>query len=451
MVNTWFNLFKFYIFYNNLIIYMMRLTRIIFSACYFNKTVLDCTHVFMIKIDMSLTEQRVRQAKPREKMYFVADDDGLSLKIEPNGNKSWSYRYSLPNSTKRPRVKLGVYPSMSLKEARLARDDKKDEVFGQNESISDVLTFEKVAMEWLDFKEKNALEDRPRSGVLELAHVALTQDILPLLGEKDFLSLKRFDLVQVMRHIESRGVKEPVKKACSYLNQIYDYAVAMGYTDYNLAIGLQKVIIKQRVKQHYPHLQTEDLPEFLNKLKDNTAHPIVKKALWLKLYTGVRGAELLSAEPHHFDLENKIWRIPAMHVKQFRRRVVLGMQVPDYLVPLSDQAVEVVQSAIDWSVGEKYVFASPRQAGQPLHFNTLNTLIRRMGYSSEQLSSHGLRSTLSTILNDSGRFQSSWIEAQLSHTDKDQTRGSYNHAEYLNQRQEMMQWWADYLDNHMAA
>lgn len=138
-----------------------------------------------------------------------------------------------------------------------------------------------------------------------------------------------------------------------------------------------------------------------------------------------------------------------MHVKQFRRRVVLGMQVPDYLVPLSDQAVEIVQSAMDWSAGEKYVFASPRQAGQALHFNTLNTLIRRMGYSSEQLSSHGLRSTLSTILNDSGLFQSSWIEAQLSHTDKDQTRGSYNHAEYLNQRQEMMQWWADYLAKHM--
>lgn len=427
----------------------MRLTRIIHSTCYFYKSTLDCTCVPCIKIDMSLTEQRIRQAKPREKAYFMADDDGLSLKIEPNGIKSWSYRYSMPNSTKRPRVKLGIYPEMSLKQARLARDNKKDEVFNQTEESSGILSFEKIALEWLDFKEKNALKDRPRSGVLELARKALMQDILPLMGDKEFANLKRFDLVQVIRHIESRGVKEPVKKACSYLNQIYDYAVAMGYTDYNLAIGLQKVIIKQRVKQHYPYLQTEDLPDFLNRLKHSQAHPIVKKALWLKLYTGVRGAELLSAEPQHFDLENKLWRIPAMHVKQFRRRVVLGMQVPDYLVPLSDQAIEVIRSAMDWSTGEKYVFASPRHAGQALHFNTLNTLIRRMGYSSEQLSSHGLRSSLSTILNDSGLFQSSWIEAQLSHTDKDQTRGSYNHAEYLNQRQEMMQWWADYLDQCM--
>lgn len=397
---------------------------------------------------MSLTEQKIRQAKPREKMYFMADDDGLSLKVEPNGSKSWSYRYSLPESNKRPRVKLGNYPEMSLKQARLARDEKKEQVFNQVDSNSNdgILSFEKIALEWLDFKEKNALKDRPRSGVLELARKALMQDILPLLGEKEFLSLKRFDLVQVIRHIEKRGVKEPVKKACSYLNQIYDYAVAMGYTDYNLALGLQKVIIQQRIKQHYPYLNAEDLPEFLNRLHQSQAHPMVKKALWLKLYTGVRGAELLSAEAHHFDLENKLWRVPAMHVKQFRRRVILGMQVPDYLIPLSDQAIEVVRSALDWSVGEKYVFASPRHAGKSLHFNTLNTVIRRMGYTSEQLSSHGLRSTLSTILNDSGLFQSSWIEAQLSHTDKDQTRGSYNHAEYLNQRQEMMQWWADYLD-----
>ena len=401
---------------------------------------------------MSLSEQRIRQAKPKDKIYYLADDDGLSLKIEPNGTKSWSYRYSISGTTKRPRVKLGNYPELSLKAARTARDSKKEYVSaGQSEQKLQLLTFSRVAEEWLAFKIQNALSDQPRCGVLELAQKSLTQDILPLLGAKEFLSVKRFDLVQVIRHIESRGVKEPVKKACSYLNQIYDYAVAMGYTDYNLAIGLQKIVIKQRVKQHYAYLQPDELGTFLHRLQQTRAHPIVKKALWLKLYTGVRGAELLSAQVQHFDLENKIWRIPAMHVKQFRRRVILGMQVPDYLIPLSDQAIEVVQSAMAWSSGEQYIFSSPRYAGQALHFNTLNTFIRRMGYDREQLSSHGLRSTLSTILNESGQFQSSWIEAQLSHTDKDQTRGSYNHAEYLAQRQTMMQWWANYLDQYMEA
>ncbi|WP_155859786.1 tyrosine-type recombinase/integrase, partial [Acinetobacter terrae] len=160
---------------------------------------------------------------------------------------------------------------------------------------------------------------------------------------------------------------------------------------------------------------------------------------------GVRGAELLLSEPHHFDLDNKIWKIPALHIKQFRRKVILGHDIPDFLVPLSDQAILIIRSALEWSHGEKYVFYSPKNKNRHLHFNTLNTIIRKMNYSKNELSLHGLRSTFSTILNESGFFQQNWIEAQLSHTDKNKTRASYNHAEYLTQRIEMMQWWGDYL------
>lgn len=164
-----------------------------------------------------------------------------------------------------------------------------------------------------------------------------------------------------------------------------------------------------------------------------------------KLYTGVRGAELLLAEPQHFDFIKNIWIIPALHIKQFRRRVLAGHDIPDFIVPLSRQAVELIKSVLQWSYGEKYVFSSPRLKDKPLHFNTMNLAIRKMGYSINELSSHGLRSTFSTILNESGRFQDSWIEAQLSHIDKNKTRASYNHAEYLSQRIEMMQWWGDYI------
>lgn len=306
--------------------------------------------------------------------------------------------------------------------------------------------FSQVAGEWLAFKRKNALDDEPRCGVVQLAQKCFEGDVLPELGELPFHDIKRFDLVSVIRKIESRGVKEPTKKACSYLNQLYDYAVAMGYCEYNIANGLHKVLITKKIKRHYPYLKTsEELAGFTLRLNEVNSHPIIKKALWLKLYTGARGAEILAAEPQHFDLTNKIWCIPAQHVKQFRRKVILGFDIPDYIIPLSTQAVEVVKSSLEWSFGEKYVFSSPRQKDKPLHFNTLNSVIRRMGYEKHQLSSHGLRSTLSTILNESGLFQNSWIEAQLSHTDKDKTRASYNHAEYLEHRHEMMQWWADYL------
>lgn len=395
---------------------------------------------------MSLTEIEVRQAHPKEKIYFLSDEDGLSLKIDSNGRKSWSYRYTDLNTKKRRRIQLGIYPSISLKKARQIRDDFKDNhfCFYKNTS-SKPITFCKVGDEWLEFKLRNSFNDSPRCGVVQLAETCLKHDVYPELQDKPFQDITRYDLVSVIKKIEERQVKEPVKKACSYLNQIYDYAVAMGYCNYNIAYGLNKITINQKIKKNYPYLKANDLSDFINNLQKLNVHPIIRKALMFKLHTGVRGAELLLAEPHHFDLNNKIWKIPALHIKQFRRKVILGHDIPDFLVPLSDQAIEILKDVMQWSFGEKYIFASPRKKNQPLHFNTLNMAIRKMGYNKNQLSSHGLRSTFSTILNGSGLFQDNWIEAQLSHIDKNHTRASYNHADYLVQRTEMMQWWSNYL------
>ena len=398
---------------------------------------------------MSLTEFKVRQAKPKDKIYFLADDEGLSLKIEPNGRKSWSYRYSLEGGAKRPRVKLGVYPSMLLKDARSARDEYKLNNYSFNGSINKkIKSFKDICEEWLEFKTRNSFSDEPRCGVIQLAKKCLYKDIYPELSDIAFEDVKRYDLVAVIKKIESREVKEPVKKAYSYLNQIYDYAVAMGYCEYNIAMGLNKILVNNKIKKNYPYLKQKEISNFIMRLKEVNTHPIIKKALWFKLYTGVRGAELLLSEPHHFDLENKVWKIPALHIKQFRRKVILGHDIPEFLVPLSDQAILIIKSALEWSHGEKYVFFSPRIKNKPLHFNTLNTIVRKMGYGKNDLSSHGLRSTFSTILNESGLFQQNWIESQLSHTDKNKTRASYNHAEYLNQRIEMMQWWGNYIESY---
>lgn len=398
---------------------------------------------------MSLTEFKVRQAKPKDKIYFLADDEGLSLKIEPNGRKSWSYRYSLEGGAKRPRVKLGVYPSMLLKDARSARDEYKLNNYSFNGTINKkIKSFTDICEEWLEFKTRNSFSDEPRCGVIQLAKKCLYKDIYPELSDIAFEDVKRYDLVAVIKKIESREVKEPVKKAYSYLNQIYDYAVAMGYCEYNIALGLNKILVNNKIKKNYPYLKQKEISGFIMRLNEVNTHPIIKKALWFKLYTGVRGAELLLSEPHHFDLENKVWKIPALHIKQFRRKVILGHDIPEFLVPLSDQAILIIKSALEWSHGEKYVFFSPRIKNKPLHFNTLNTIVRKMGYGKNDLSSHGLRSTFSTILNESGLFQQNWIESQLSHTDKNKTRASYNHAEYLNQRIEMMQWWGNYIESY---
>lgn len=396
---------------------------------------------------MSLTENKVRQASVKNKTYFLSDDEGLSLKIDPNGKKSWCYRYTDLISKKRHRIQLGKYPDISLKNVRVLRDTFKANNFSFDQNIINFKTFGEVCEEWLHFKRQNAFNDLPRCGVIQLAEQFLLKEIYPDLKEISFQMIKRYDLVLTIKKIEARKVKEPVKKACSYLNQIYDYAVSMGYCDYNLAHGLNKVTTNSKIKKNYPYLKSEHLPDFMHRLQELKTHPIIKKALLFKLYTGVRGAELLLSEPDHFDFINNIWRIPALHIKQFRRKVILGYNLPDFLVPLSTQAIKILKEIMQWSIGEKYVFSSPRHAHQPIHFNTLNTAIRKMGYKKNELSSHGLRSTFSTILNESGLFQDRWIETQLSHADKNKTRASYNHAEYLPQRAEMMQWWANYVDN----
>lgn len=396
---------------------------------------------------MSLTENQIKRCSPREKIYFLADDDGLSLKVEPNGRKSWSYRYAIAGTNKRPRIMLGIYPVLSLKQARSERDNFKANQYKKTEVKQwKVKTFQNVCEEWLVFKARNSFHDQPRCGVIQLAKSCLNKDIYPNLGDLPFKAVERSHLVAVIKEIESRDVKEPVQKAYSYLNQIYDYAVAMGYCDFNLAYGLNKIIVKTKIKKNYPYLKPENINDFLRRLASINTHPIIKKAILFKLYTGVRGAELLLAEPHHFNLERNIWKIPALHIKQLRRKVIAGYDIADFIVPLSRQAIDIIKSAMEWSFGEKYVFASPRLKDHPLHFNTINTVIRKMGYSVNELSSHGLRSTFSTVLNESGLFQESWIEVQLSHVDKNKTRASYNHADYFTQRIEMMQWWADYIE-----
>ena len=392
-----------------------------------------------------LTESQLKKLKPKDKLYQVACGDGLSLAVEPSGKKYWKLIYTDPNG-KRKTKRLGAYPDTNLRDARNLQNEFQEEL--ENEvALNQLLTFSKVAHEWLDFKIQNSLGDRPASGVLELADKCIKNDLEPNIGNELFTDIKRIDLVKVIRKIESRGVKEPCKKACSYLNQIYEYAISMGYAELNIASNLNKILIKTKIKQNYAYLDGVEIKDFFLKINSSNSHPIIKKALQIKTLTGVRGAELINAKVSDFNLEKRLWYIPAIQVKQFRRKVIEGHKIPDYVIPLSKQAVEIIESAIEWSHGSEYVFSSPILKNKPIHFNALNRAIRLMGYTKDDLTSHGLRSTMSTVLNESDLFKSEWIEAQLSHTDKNLVRGTYNHADYINQRDGMMQWWADYLNS----
>lgn len=397
---------------------------------------------------MPLTDTKIRQLKPADEVYSVNDSDGLYLYINTSGHKVWKVRFT-NNLGQRKLKKIGNYPAMTIKEARLMRDDIVDQkIVSQSEKVEEprILTFSDVANDWWNFKRAKAVGDLPRGGAINHSRSALDNDILPLLDNMAFADVKRADLIRIIRAVEVRQAKASVDKICTYLKAIYKYAVLHEYCEYNLADNLKSLVVLNKVKRNYPHLKDNQLGDFASRLKAAKAFPITKKALRLMVYTGVRSAEVKQAQETQFDLEKKIWKIPPEYVKQLRNLALLDPSVPDYIIPLSDQAVEIVKEAIQWSKGEKYLFNSPYKPNQPLSVNIFCQLIRRMGYTNNELSPHGLRSTMSTVLNDSGLFKREWIEAQLSHADENKVRGTYNHAEYIEHRANMMQWWSDYLD-----
>lgn len=215
--------------------------------------------------------------------------------------------------------------------------------------------------------------------------------------------------------------------------------------DFNPASDLDIVAAVQPPVQHNPILRQDELGAFLLDLRAAGGTLLTLAGIRLLLLTGVRTQELHFAAPDQFDLEHALWRVPPDAVKQLRGRLrTQSGAIPHYLLPLSRQAVAVVRELLPFTGNYRYLLAGRNNPNKPLSENTLNGAIKRMGYGG-RLTGHGIRGTLSTALNELG-YPSDWIEAQLSHADPNQVRGSYNHALYLEQRRQMMQDWADLLD-----
>ena len=306
---------------------------------------------------------------------------------------------------------------------------------------------------WLEFKLRkiNASVSKEkknggRQGTAVQIERYLRLDMLPLLGDKPMGMITRADLLAVQRKIEKRGSLSIAEKVRTWLNEIFRYAVATGEIEINPASDMDMAAIPYRKVKHNPHLTMAEIPELLARLHHYQGSRQTQLGLKLLLMTGVRTGELRYAEPGQFDLENAIWRIPAEDVKQLQKiKAQKDQNVPDYLVPLPKQAVEIIKELQSCMFpAQRYVLCHLSNSKEAISENTLNGALRRMGFKN-RLTGHGIRATLSTALNELG-YNKDWIEAQLSHSDKDQIRATYNHAEYVEQRREMMQAWADRLD-----
>lgn len=401
---------------------------------------------------MPLTDTAVRQAKPQDKPYTLKDSDGLFLYVAPNGTKSWHYRFTWHG--KQPRISIGTYPAIGLRDARTRRDEANTLVAKgidprserrrakAEAAVHQENTFEAVTERWYSFKLPRW--SAARKGAAAQARFYLDKDLIPELGRIPVGEVTRADVLRALRRVERRGALNSARKCRSWLNEVFRFAMAEGLIDTNPASDLDIVAMPEPPVQHNPFLRREELPEFLSLLRDFKMAEYVRSAIRLLLLTGVRGIELRTAEADHFDYEAQLWSIPPGIVKQLQKRVrTKSGEIPPYLVPLSRQAVEEAKRVHKLTGGYRLLIAGRNDPRKPISDGTVNSAISRMGYKG-RLTGHGLRATMSTALNEMG-YEEKWIDAQLSHIGD-----SYNHAEFVEQRRAMMQDWADYLDGLLS-
>lgn len=375
--------------------------------------------------------------KTRPRPYKKTAGEGLYALFHANGSIYWQLQYW--HLGKQKVVSLGVYPVVSLKEAREKRfeikkliGEGKDPAFlkkqeKQEKAITAANSFEAVAREWHGKYKKRWSEDHA-----ERILSSLEKNVFPVIGSRPIAEIKPIEALSLLRKIEGRGALEIAKRVRQRMGAVFRYAVVTCRRDSNPIPDLAGAI-ETRPIEHRRHISEEDLGAFLVAL-EGYGEPITKNALKLLIMTCARTKEIRQARWEHFDLKNKVWNVPAALMKMRRPHVV----------PLSKQAVVVLKEAQQITGHEGFVFVSGLNGNKPLSENTMLFAIKRMGFK-DKTTVHGLRGTASTILNEKG-FNPDAIERQLSHKDKNQIRGSYNHAQYLDERKKMMRWWADYLD-----
>lgn len=387
---------------------------------------------------MALTDITVRNAKPREKQYKLTDEKGSHVRVMPNGSKYHEQRYRFNGKEKL--ISLGTYPETSLAEAREQRDQNRKLIkqgidpsqarkekklkFGQNYND----TFNNVAREWHEIWQ-NGRTPRHVSYVLR----RMEADILPTLGAKPINDVKPSDILAAIREIEARGALDIAKRALQTCSQIFRYAIVTERIQYDPTIGLRSVI-RTPVKSNHSYLQASELPEFLSKLNNYDGHIQTRLALRLLILTFVRTKELRGARWQEVNFDTAEWRIPAERMKM--REL--------HIVPLSRQALGILHELKKINGPLEYIFPSLQTYTKCMSENTMLYALYRMGYHS-RATVHGFRATSSTTLNEHG-FRSDVIERQLAHGERNKVRNAYNHAQYLKERREMMQWWADHLD-----
>ena len=397
----------------------------------------------MAKIAKKLTDTEIKSTKPADKEINLFDGDGLILRIAPlskGGKKNWYFRYAVPVSKKRTKMSLGNYPHLTLARARALRDEYLSLLANgidpqvHNSDKANALknatehTLQAVARKWLDEKVKTSGISQDHA---EDIWRSLERNILPTLGDTPIKEIRPKMLKQHLDPIEKRGVLETLRRIISRLNEIFRYAATEELIEFNPADNLGQRFSKPK-KQNMPALPPSELPRFLVALNNASIRLETRLLIEWQLLTWVRPGEAVRTRWSDIDIETGMWNIPAEFMK---------MKKP-HKVPLSKEALRVLDSMKAISGHREWVFPSIKAPLNHMHEQTANAAIIRMGFGGE-LVAHGMRSIARTAAEESGKFRTEVLEAALAHSKKDEIIAAYNRAEYLAERMVLMQWWSD--------
>jgi integrase len=378
---------------------------------------------------MKLTFTKIEALKARNKVYRVNDGRGLCLEVRTNGSKIWRFRFKKIDG-KYSMISLGQYPEVSLSEVRDIAAEKRKLIAHGKPIITKGTDFKSIFNEWHK-KNLHIWTEKHASQIFQ----RMNTYVLPWLGKRPVQEITGPELLMAMRRIEKRGYLELAHRTLQICNKVFLYAVASGFAERNPAMDIQGALPPPKKRNWPAPKDPKQVAALLKSIDEYRGSFVTVSALNLHILTFVRPGELRQAEWAEIDFEEILWRIPAKKTKKKR----------DHLVPLSRQALDVLEEIRPLTGTSKYIFPSERSKDRAMSDNCLNAALRRMGYTKDEIVAHGFRHMASTLLHEQG-WQSHVIEKQLAHTDSNKIRGVYNKAEYLNERIRLMQGWADYLD-----
>jgi integrase len=391
---------------------------------------------------MALTDSTIRAIKPREKAYKVADEKGLYLLVTPTGGKLWKLKFRNQVGAEK-KLSLGAYPELSLKDARELRDAarsnlakgidpaEKKQKDKRAARLNAENTFSAVAKAYIAKNRRDGKADatvRKREWFLSLVERAI--------GNRPIADIQPIEVLEAVRPYEAAKNDEKAHRTLQFVGQVFRYAVANQLAVRDPTRDLRGALASRKPKHFAAILEPKRVGELLRSIDGYEGYPTTKFALLFSPLVFVRPGELRHAEWQEIDLEEAVWRIPAAKMK--------GRL--EHVVPLSRQAVAILRQAQDFTGGGRYVFPSIRTPRSPMSENTVNAALRRLGYTGDEMTAHGFRAMASTLLNESGKWSPDAIERALAHKDKDTVRAAYHRGAHWQERVEMAQWWADYLD-----